>query len=132
MMKKFNVGSLYIAKYKSDYHDTGDIMIAVSETALLKKNQRIELGYHYSGYEEVKFTDKLNGKSFCITGHLHWPREFYKKIIEINGGKFASSVSNNLDYLICDERNFVSTKLDKARQLKKPIITFKEFSNMLK
>lgn len=130
--KHFTVGNLYIAKYKTENYDTGDIMMAVSETELLHGNQKVKCGPWWDGFEEVKFTDKLEGKSICITGALDWPREFYKKVIEMNGGKFATSVTKNLSFLICDQHNFMSSKITKAKELNIPIIKFKDFMNMLK
>jgi DNA ligase (NAD+) len=42
----------------------------------------------------------LAGKSFCITGTLSKPRSHFEQVIKRNGGKWATSVTTSLDYLI--------------------------------
>jgi len=59
-------------------------------------------------------SEKLNGKTFVITGSLpNYSREEIKEIIEKNGGKETSSVSKKTSYLIAGENP--GSKLQKAR-----------------
>lgn len=65
---------------------------------------------------ERKTTGPLSGKTFVLTGALSsMTREEAKALIEAAGGKVASSVSKNVDYLIVGEE--AGSKLDKARKL---------------
>lgn len=76
----------------------------------------------------------LDGKSFCITGNLiHYAnRDTLVKVIEDNGGKYVSSVSKKTDYLINNDKNSTSGKNKKAIDLSIPIISEKDFLNMIK
>ena len=61
---------------------------------------------------------KLSGKSFLFTGTLEtMGRKEAQAIVEANGGRNASSVSKDLDFLVCggDESN--SSKYKKAEKL---------------
>lgn len=72
----------------------------------------------------------LNGKSFLATGTLSkFTREGIKEEVEKHGGKWASGVSKNLDYLIVGEK--AGSKLDKAMKLGVSTITEEEFLNMI-
>ena len=75
-------------------------------------------------------SNKLSGKSFCITGSLSKGRNEVQDMIEKNGGKVSSSVGKSLDYLICGEDS--GSKEDKAKQLGVNIISEEEFLKLLK
>ncbi|MDD2225868.1 MAG: NAD-dependent DNA ligase LigA [Dysgonamonadaceae bacterium] len=82
--------------------------------------------------ENLKFqSDKLKGKTFVISGtfKLH-SRDEYKFLIVQHGGKVASSVSKNTDYILAGE-NMGPAKLEKANQLGIKIITEEEFLKMI-
>ena len=72
---------------------------------------------------------KLTGKTFVITGSLHnfKNRDALKDAIEEKGGKVASAISKNTNYLINNDINSSSSKNVKAKQLNIPIITEEEF-----
>jgi DNA ligase (NAD+) len=57
------------------------------------------------------------------------PRNEFQKLIESNGGRFASGVSSKLNHLICGEDS--GSKRDKAEFLGISIISEKEFMDML-
>lgn len=81
----------------------------------------------------ISIKDVFSGKSFCITGELSKPREYFKTFIKLKGGKFKPSLSAKVDYLICGEQTRivgVSTKQKKAEQLGIPIITERQFYKM--
>ncbi len=73
---------------------------------------------------------KLNNKTFCITGKLKQPRQKLIDIIEFHGGKFLSSVTSNTNYLICNEKSD-SDKYKSALKLNVPIITEKDFGALI-
>jgi len=78
----------------------------------------------------VKCSDSLIGKSFCITGDLTAPRVVCQKIIEMNGGKYKSTISKSLNYLVTNETR-ASTKMVKAQELGVTIIREYEFLAMV-
>ena len=78
----------------------------------------------------VKCSDSLIGKSFCITGDLTAPRVVCQKIIEMNGGKYKSTISKSLNYLVTNETRAL-TKMVKAQELGVTIIREYEFLAMV-
>lgn len=81
----------------------------------------------------TKIEDIFRGKTFCITGALSKPREFYKTFIQMKGGKFKPSLSSKVDYLILGEQTVIqgpSNKQKKAEQGGIPIITENQFFEM--
>lgn len=76
-------------------------------------------------------TDKLNGKTFVVSGVFSkFSRDELKKAIEDNGGKVGSSISAKTDFVVAGE-NMGPAKLEKANQLKIPIISEDDFLAML-
>ena len=98
------------------------------------------IDFDYSEIDEVmdyltirKLNDngKLANKSFCVTGKLvSMKRDDLIKLIEENGGKFTS-VGKGLDYLICNDKDSGSSKMEKAKKLGITVITEDEFMAML-
>lgn len=80
--------------------------------------------------EKISSTSqKLDDKSFCITGTLSKKRAEIENIIEANGGKI-SSVSKNLDYLVVGTDP--GSKLTRAQSLGVKIIDENKFREMIK
>lgn len=79
-------------------------------------------------------SDKLNGKTFVITGSLtHYPnRDALKSAIESMGGKVSGSVSKNTFALINNNVNSTSSKNKKAKDLGVQIITEEQFIELVK
>jgi DNA ligase (NAD+) len=76
-------------------------------------------------------TDKLSGKTFVVSGVFEkFSRDDLKKAIEDNGGKVGSSISAKTDYVVAGD-NMGPAKLEKANQLKIPIITEIDFLDMI-
>lgn len=76
-------------------------------------------------------TDKLAGKTFVVSGVFEkFSRDDLKKAIEDNGGKVGSSISAKTDYVVAGD-NMGPAKLEKANQLKIPIITEIDFLDMI-
>ena len=86
--------------------------------------------------KKVKKTgkQKLEGMTFVITGSLenYSNRDELVKVIEDNGGKTASSVSKNTNYLINNDINSNSSKNKKAKELNIPIISESDFDKLIK
>lgn len=76
-------------------------------------------------------TDKLQGKTFVVSGVFEtFSRDDLKKAIEDNGGKVGSSISAKTDYVVAGD-NMGPAKLEKATKLNVPVISEKDFINML-
>ena len=77
---------------------------------------------------------QLTGKTFCITGSVsHYKnRDELQKDIEKFGGKVASSVSKNTNYLINNDKESASSKNIKAKSLGVQIISEEDFLCLIK
>jgi DNA ligase (NAD+) len=76
-------------------------------------------------------SDKLVDKSFVVSGVFNnFSRDEIKKMIEQNGGKNVGSISSKTSYLLAGE-NMGPEKLKKAEKLGIPIISEKDFLEML-
>ena len=78
--------------------------------------------------EEIRLrSDKLKDLTFVISGTFaRYSRDEYKSMIERNGGKNSSSVSNNTDYILAGD-NMGPAKLAKAEKLGIKIINEDDF-----
>ncbi|HEY1802198.1 MAG TPA: NAD-dependent DNA ligase LigA [Terriglobales bacterium] len=73
---------------------------------------------------------KLAGKTFVLTGTLaRFTRDEAKKMIEDAGGRVSGSVSKKTDYVVAGEE--AGSKLDKAKELKVPVIDENELEKLL-
>ncbi|MFC4739168.1 NAD-dependent DNA ligase LigA [Flavobacterium ponti] len=80
---------------------------------------------------DTTVSDKLKGKIFVVSGVFEiYSRDDLKKAIENNGGKVGSSISSKTDYVIAGD-NMGPSKLEKANQLKIPIITEVDFNQLI-
>lgn len=82
----------------------------------------------------VENENEISGKTFVITGSVHQykNRDELKDFIEKLGGRVASSVSKNTDYLINNDNTSTTAKNVKAKELGIPIITEEDFIKMAK
>ena len=73
-----------------------------------------------------------SNKTFVVTGKFNkYSRKEIEKMIEEQGGKLASSVSKNTDYLLNNDVTSNSSKNLKAKQLNIPIMSEEEFLERL-
>ncbi len=73
---------------------------------------------------------RLSGKTLVVTGTLvKYSRDEIHELIARHGGRAASSVSSNTDYVVAGEK--AGGKLTKARQLGVPVLTEQEFEDLL-
>ncbi len=76
-------------------------------------------------------TNRLQGKTFVVSGVFEkFSRDDLKKAIEDNGGKVGSSISAKTDFVVAGD-NMGPAKLEKASQLKVPIISETDFIGMI-
>ncbi len=81
--------------------------------------------------EKKQRSDQLAGLTFVLTGTLpNMTREDAKEKIEAAGGKTAGSVSKKTSYVVAGEE--AGSKLDRARELKVPVIDEAGLLKMLK
>ncbi len=74
----------------------------------------------------------LSGKSFCFTGELvTMKRADAEKLVKNAGGSCKSSVTKDLSYLVTNDTSSGSSKNVKAAKLGIPIISEKEFLQMI-
>ena len=72
---------------------------------------------------------KLDGLTFVITGTLSKPRDYFKSLIEENGGHVSGSVSSKTDYVLHGTEP--GSKLEKARKLGVKLINEDRLAQML-
>lgn len=118
--------------------DTNYDFTKISGIGTVTTNSILEFDYTeiddvmcYLTIKEEVVGGKLDNQSFCITGKLSMKRDDLVKIIEQNGGKFAS-VNKNLTYLICNDKDSNSGKSKKAKDLGVTVITEDEFMDLIK
>ena len=93
------------------------------------KNYGVQL--EMNAANDTSVSEKLKGKIFVVSGVFEiYSRDELKKAIEDNGGKVGSSISSKTDYIIAGD-NMGPSKLEKANQLKIPIITEVDFNQLL-
>ena len=121
----------------SSLEDFGEIM-AVSVYEFFKKEETkniieklANVGVNLKGEKEEKKSDKLLGKTICITGSFdNYSREDIVNMIEENSGKASSSVSKKTSFLIAGEA--AGSKLTKANELGVEVISIDEFIKKIK
>jgi DNA ligase (NAD+) len=83
-----------------------------------------------SGSSDVAASSVLAGKTLVVTGTLlKYKRDEIESLIERLGGRAASSVSKNTNYLVAGEN--AGSKLEKAQQLGIPILSEDEFQKLV-
>jgi DNA ligase (NAD+) len=88
-------------------------------------------GLRFEAEIKMNASDKLNGKSFVLTGTLSsMSREEAKEKILANGGTVLSAVSKNTAFVVAGENP--GSKIDKAMKLGIKIITEEEFLEMIR
>lgn len=87
-------------------------------------------GLQFEMEEEEQASDIFEGKKFVLTGSLPtYTRKEAADLIEKHGGKTASSVSGNTDYVLAGES--AGSKLDKAKELGIEILDEAAFREMI-
>lgn len=87
-------------------------------------------GLQFELEEEELASNIFEGKKFVLTGSLPTlTRKEATELIEKHGGKTASSVSGNTDYVLAGES--AGSKLDKANKLGVPVLDEANFREMI-
>ncbi|MFZ1291961.1 MAG: NAD-dependent DNA ligase LigA [Melioribacteraceae bacterium] len=87
-------------------------------------------GLNFEGKKKTQRNSIFESLTFVLTGTLSkYSRDEAKNIIEQNGGKVTSSISNKTDYVLAGEN--AGSKLEKAQKLNIKIIDEEKFEQML-
>jgi DNA ligase (NAD+) len=98
---------------------------------IIGRLKSVGLQFEINKKNNTLVSSKLEGKTFVVSGVFQtFSRDDLKKAIEDNGGKVGSSISSKTDYVVAGE-NMGPAKLDKANQLKIPIISEIDFEKMI-
>ena len=87
-------------------------------------------GVSVKSIDTTTHTEILKNKTFVITGTLSETRDYFEKLIKLNGGKVSSSVSKKTSYVLYGEN--AGSKYDKALQLGVELIDELAFNNLIK
>lgn len=92
----------------------------------------IKYNLNFKKHEEKNKSELLKGLALLATGKLiNYSRDEIEEFIVAQGGKYLSSVSSNLDYLIVGE-NAGQNKIEKAKNLGIKMISEDQFLLLLK
>jgi DNA ligase (NAD+) len=123
----------------AEIYEIGD-KIAIQLTQFFSEKENVEMieklkkhGLKLAIEEEagLERSNKLEGKTFLVSGTFQMSRDDLKKMIEVNGGRNIAGVSKNLNYLIAGDK-MGPEKLKKATDLNINIINEQDFLNMIK
>lgn len=96
---------------------------------LINHLKDIGINMNYLGAKTVENPNLLN-KKIVVTGSLtKYTREEIQNLIELNGGKWSTSVTKNTDAVIVGENP--GSKFDKAKELNIPIWSEEDFEKMI-
>ena len=113
--------------------NAGTVVICVEVTPHSLKvihDGRVLVASQYD-FAVVEPTGKLAGQSFCITGELSYPRDFYKSYIQVNGGDWKTAVSKGLSYLVTNFPNSNTSKLKTATKFGVKIISERDMLHLV-
>lgn len=107
---------------------------AIQEFFAVEKNRRLVEKLRQAGLtfaaEKKRKSSQLEGLTFVLTGTMaDLTREEAKARIEAAGGRVSGSVSKKTSYVVAGEE--AGSKLDKARELKVPVIEQAQLLEML-
>ena len=130
-----NMDALIAAKF-DDLTNVGEIgeKIAISLQQYFLNEDHLHFidrlkkaGLQFEIIEKVGASNKLDGKSFVVSGVFNaFSRDELKELIESNGGKNVSAISNKTDYVVAGE-NMGPAKLKKATDLGIAILSEDDF-----
>lgn len=99
--------------------------------AIIERLKNYGLQLELLGDSDTSISTIFLGKTFVVSGVFEtYSRDDLKKVIEDNGGKVGSSISSKTNYVVAGD-NMGPSKLEKANQLKIPIINEYQFNKLL-
>ena len=134
-----NMDALIAAKF-DDLTNVGEIgeKIAISLQQYFLNEDHLHFidrlkkaGLQFEIIEKVGASNKLDGKSFVVSGVFNaFSRDELKELIESNGGKNVSAISNKTDYVVAGE-NMGPAKLKKATDLGIAVLSEDDFIQLI-
>ena len=97
---------------------------------LINRLKELNINMNYLFKEINKSNEKVNGKTFVITGTLSVPRDEIKEKLESLGAKVTSSVTKKTDYVIVGDNP--GSKESKAKELGITILNEEEYNDIVK
>ncbi len=117
-----DIGPILAASIYSFFKDKDNIN-------LIENLRSIGLNFNYLGAKTVENPNLLN-KKIVVTGTLNkYTRDEIQNLIELNGGKWSTTVSKNTDAVIVGDNP--GSKYDKAKELNIPIWSEDDFESKL-
>ncbi len=129
------IENLKVASFEEliNVDEIGDkIAVSVQNYFLNEENcvlieKLVKAGLQFELKEKEGATNKLDGKSFVVSGVFNsFSRDEIKEVIESNGGKNVSSISSKTDFVVAGE-NMGPAKLKKASSLGITILSEDDF-----
>ncbi len=122
-LKQINDIGDVIAKSLIDYFSNENNIKLIDRLKSLGVNMR------FTGMDIDSSNDKINLKTFVITGTLSVPRDVIKEKLESLGASVTGSVTKKTDYVLVGENP--GSKYDKAKQLGIKIINEEDYNKMI-
>ena len=122
-LKQINDIGDVIAKSLVDYFSNENNIKLIDRLKTLGVNMR------FTGMDIDSSNDKINLKTFVITGTLSVPRDVIKEKLESLGASVTGSVTKKTDYVLVGENP--GSKYDKAKQLGIKIINEEDYNKMI-
>lgn len=122
-------------KFINEFIKTGKKIDNIGDTlyyAIVNNLEAIKDNAAYVSFKDVlSVTDYGINYHIAITGKLSKPRNYYKQLFESKMYNFDDSVTKKTDYLVTDNPNDTSSKLEKARKYGIKIITEEELMKLI-
>ncbi len=96
---------------------------------LIDRLKNLGINMRYTGRDINTTNEKINGKTFVITGTLSKPRDEIKEVLENLGANVTGSVTKKTDYVIVGENP--GSKYDKAKSLGISILGESDYENLI-
>jgi DNA ligase (NAD+) len=86
-------------------------------------------GLSFVADRQQQHSSRLAGLSFVITGTLSRPRDDFKQMVELHGGRVTTAISSATSYLLAGEK--AGSKLQKAEKLQVKVIDEEQFLTLI-
>ena len=96
---------------------------------LIDRLKNLGINMRYKGRDINITNEKINGKTFVITGTLSKPRDEIKEVLENLGANVTGSVTKKTDYVIVGENP--GSKYDKAKSLGISILSESDYEKLI-
>lgn len=96
---------------------------------LIDRLKNLGINMRYTGRDINTTNEKINGKTFVITGTLSKPRDEIKEVLENLGANVTGSVTKKTDYVIVGGNP--GSKYDKAKSLGISILSESDYEKLI-